>query len=214
VALIIFWTGIMLGFLFENSRANKLEGFYFNAETDIFDVQLRGDILAKGDFDCDLVLSENIDFADRIYEEARELEKYDAASKITDDIIDLHKRYDLLRVMLWNNLLDIGEKCPGKTNILVYLYEYDDPDVNLAAKQITFSKVTLDTKKKYGDKVILIPIAYDTGISSLSLFREKYDLHEFPVVLVNQKDKFTELFTLEDIEAVLVLDSDYFFSSQ
>jgi hypothetical protein len=205
VALVIFWSGILLGFLFESNRANNLEDFYFSAETDIFDVQLSRDILSQIEFNCDIVLRENIDFADRIFEEAKELEKYDAANKITDDVLDLHKRYDLLRVMLWNNAIFLQEECPGKTNVVVYLYEYKKPSVDQGSRQIAFNKVLSDTKEKHGDKVLLIPIAADTGVKSLELFKEKYDMWNTPVVLVNGENKFDDLFKMEELERVLVL---------
>src|SRR3989344_7284983 len=85
IAFVIFWTGIMLGIIFESSRASKLEKFYLNSETEIFDIQLKSDLLKLFKYDCDLALEENINFAERIYEEAKTLEKYDSSNKITED---------------------------------------------------------------------------------------------------------------------------------
>jgi len=206
VAIIIFWTGIMLGILFENSRTSKLENFYKSSETQIFDIQLTGNLLMnEANPDCNTALQDNIDFADRIYEEAKTLEKYDASNKITDDIVKLHSRYDLLRTMLWLNVIGLQEKCSNQTNIVVYLYQYVEPNIDTQAKQVAISKVTSDLKKKYGDKVLLIPLAYDTGVKSLSLLRSKYQINEFPVVIVNQKNKITGLNTVEELEKYLEL---------
>ncbi len=205
MALIIFWTGIILGVLFENSRINKIEEFYKQSETDILDIQLASDILNAYNFDCNFALYESISFADRIYEEAKTLEKYDASNKITEDMINLHKRYDLLRTILWRNTIMLQEKCPKKVNVVVYLYEYVNPSINTQAKQIALSKVLLDLKKKHGDKIILIPIAYDTNVKSLSLFREEFSLDKFPVIFINQKNKVTELTTIENLEPYLAL---------
>lgn len=204
IAFVIFWTGIMLGILFENSRTSKLEKYYFNSETEIFDVQLIGKILFEPlEINCDTALTENINFAERIYEEAKTLEKYDSSNKITEDIVNLHKRYDLLRTMLWKNAIELQENCPGKTNVVVYLYQYIKPSINTQARQITLSKVTLDLKKKYGNKVILIPIAHDTGIKSLNLLKQEYNLDKFPIVIINQEHKFTELTTVIELEQYL-----------
>ncbi len=205
IAIIIFWTGIMLGILFENSRTSKLEGFYRSSETEIFDVQLTGNLLANTlNFDCTTALEENIKFAERTYQEARTLEKYDNSNKITEDIIEIHKKYDLLRTMLWINMIEFQEKCPSETNIVVYLYQYVEPSINTQAKQITMSKITLELKKKYGDKVILIPIAYDTDVKSLNILKSKYQINEFPVILINQKNKIIELLTVEELEKYLI----------
>jgi hypothetical protein len=205
IALIIFWSGIMVGVFFENARANKLESFYFNAETDIFDLQLEGEILEMNGFDCDFSLRKNIEFADKIYQDAKELEKYDASAKITKDILYLHKRYDLLRVMLWKNVITLQEKCPNSVNSVIYLYEYDDPSTNKQAKQVALSRTLLDLKEKHGDKIILIPIADDTGVSSLDLLKSFYNLDASPVVIINQKQVIEDLKTLTEFEQYLQL---------
>jgi len=205
ITIVIFWTGIMLGVLFESSRADKLEKIYFNAETDIFDIQLESDLLTLLDADCEIATKGTIDFADQIYKEAKTLEKYDASTRITEEIIDIHKRYDLLRTMLWKNTIELQEKCPSTTNSIVYLYEYNNPATNTQAKQITFSKVLSDAKTKYGDKIILIPIAYDTGVKSLDLFKKTYDLDKAPIIIINQEDIIKEIPTVEMIEKYLKL---------
>src|SRR3989338_8322092 len=106
VALIIFWTGIMLGIWFESSRTTKLDDIYTKSETDIFDIELESDILKMSYFDCDIAMQANINFAEQIYEEAKKLEKYDSSNKITEDVAELHRRYDLLRTMLWVNTIE------------------------------------------------------------------------------------------------------------
>ncbi|MBU0466635.1 MAG: hypothetical protein KJ718_04810 [Nanoarchaeota archaeon] len=208
IAMVIFWTGIFLGVLFESSRANKIEELYFQAETDIFDIQLEGELLSMFESSCEQALKENIDYADRIYLEARKLGKYDAATRITEDIVRLHKRYDLLRVMLWKNMIQLQQKCPSKTNVIVYLYQYDNPSTNKQARQITFSKVLSDLKEKHGDSIVLIPIAYDTNVKSLNILKERYELNTTPMIIINQKQKITELQSVEDLEKIMFENSE------
>lgn len=203
LAMLIFWTGIILGVMFEGFRANKLEKIYFNSETGIFDIALQHEIMKDLEIDCNVFVKESIKFADKIYEEAKQLEKYDSSTKISDEVFNLHRRYDLLRTMLWKNLIDEQGGCTNNVNVVIFLYQYRDPSVNIAAKQATFSKVLLDLKGKYGDEVILIPIAYDSGVNSVELLIKNYELNEFPVVLINQKHRITELSSLEEIEKII-----------
>ena len=205
VALVILWVGIMLGIFFEGRRVAQIEDFYSASETDLLDANLQSDLFNMFGFECGVMTNEVINFADRIYEEAVKLEKYDSSNELTDDIIVLHKKYDLLRTMLWKNAIVLQKECSDEVDVVVYLYDYVDTDVNTKAKQLAMGRVLIDMKDKYGDKVILIPIAHDTGVDSLNLFKEKYDLDKFPVVIINQKDKITGLFTLEDIEEYLDL---------
>jgi len=207
-ALVLFWTGIFLGVIFETSRAEKIEKLYFQAETDIFDIQLEGELLSIFEQSCDIALQENIDYADRIFLEARKLGKYDAATRITTDIVRLHKRYDLLRTMLWKNMIQLQKECPSSTNIIVYLYQYDNPSTNKQAIQTTFSKVLSDLKEKHGDDVVLIPIASDTEVKSLNIFKQRYGLDSTPVILINQNQKVTELLTLEELEKIIFESGD------
>jgi len=203
IALLIFWTGILLGAWFEEGRISKLDQFYYDSETNIFDISLQGQILVNNNFSCGLIANESIDFADRIYAEAKSLEKLDASNKITEDALRLHKRYDLLRTMLWSNLIVQGKKCEKNFNVVVYLYQYNNPSINTKAKQDVMSKVLLDLKTKYSNKVILIPIAYDTEIKSLNYLMVKYNLKDQPQTIINQKDVFTELSTVEELEKYL-----------
>lgn len=204
LASVIFAAGLVLGFLFESSRADKLGDFYLSAETDIFDVQLESDILEMFEFDCERALKESVAFADRIFWEARELEKFDSSTEISQRVFNLHKRYDLLRVMLWKNLIELRKKCPKETNVIIYLYQYNEPDIKTRALQGALSGVLIELKGKYGDEIILVPIAYDTGVRSLGLLLENYDVKEFPAILVNEEHKVSELVSLEELEEYLV----------
>ena len=53
------------------------------------------------------------ELADKIYHEARILERYDDSRKISETLKYVHQRYDLLRTLLWINTAEIKEKCKG-----------------------------------------------------------------------------------------------------
>ncbi|MAG28000.1 hypothetical protein CMI47_20940 [Candidatus Pacearchaeota archaeon] len=200
VAFVIFWTGILIGVWFEDSRYNDLEKFYFNSETDLFDISLEEEILSDFGFECSVAKQGNINFADRIYWEAKSLEKYDSSNAITENVIDLHRRYDLLRVMLWKSSVELKEKCPEDVNVVVYLYDYVEPRIDVNARQTTMGRVLSEVKERNGDNVILIPIAVDTEVKSLDLMKRKFGLGQAPLVVVNQDTVLSDLFSVEEIE--------------
>jgi len=203
VALVIFWSGILLGVWFEEARIDKSKQLFYDSETNIFDIMLQGQILTYNNFSCELIKAESIVFADKVYEEARQLEKYDASNKITEDALRLHKRYDLMRTLLWSNLIDGQKRCKSDINTVVYLYQYKEPSVDTQARQATMSKVLLDLKKKYTNDIILIPIAYDSEIKSLDYLMVRYNLDKEPTIFINQQYKIKELVTLEQLERYL-----------
>jgi len=132
------------------------------------------------------------------------LEKYDSANKFTNDVISLHRRYDLLRTLLWKNMIQNKEKCSTSANTIVYLYDYIDTSLTTQSMQTSISNILLDVKGEYGEKVILIPIATDTNVEALSILREYYDLDKVPIVIVNEKYQFDNIEDLKNIRDYLI----------
>ncbi len=199
VALIVFCSGIVVGVYFEGLRIDKIENFYFDSETDIFDSEISSEIIFDFGLDCKLFNEQSVLFADRIFEEARMLEKYDDSNRITKELISLHRRYDLLRVMLWKQIIYSKERCGG-INTIVYIYQYIEPPVNTEAVQGAMSNHLLDLKGKYKDELILIPIAGDTAVRSLEILEDIYKIEDYPVIVVNEEHKIYNLDSMGEIE--------------
>lgn len=196
---IVFFLGIALGFFLENKQSGELFNRLVDSEINILDDQLRERIISDFEFDCSLAKESLFNFADKIYEEAGQLEEEDSPGRLNDLAI-LHKRYDLLRTMLWVESTQLMEKCRVDFHVLVYLYEYKNEDIDVASKQFYYSRMLFDLKSAYPDKVILIPIAVDTGVSSLELMLKSRELNVFPVIVINDKKTVMEIITLGDFE--------------
>jgi hypothetical protein len=203
VAFVIFWAGIFIGVKLEDTRAEEIANFYFDSETDLADFGLSSEIIFNSGISCSELNERAVFLADEIYWQALKLEKYDHSNKITKELISLHKRYDFLRTLLWNDLIQSKEKCGNEINTVVYLYKYENPSLTDRAVQGTMSNFLISLKEEYGDEVILIPIAADTGVDSLDVIREIYNLNNFPVIFVNEKYKFENINSLNEIKDVL-----------
>jgi len=202
VTIIVFALGVMAGFVLENWRTSKIDYLYQNSEINLLDIKVQNEVYATGSFDCESAFDENIAFADRIYEEARVLEKYQKASLLTEDLIISHKKYDLLRTLLFLNSLKIKEKCNSSYFDVVYFYKFKDTNPEIIAKESVFSKLLGELKEKRGDEVLLIPIAVDNDVSSVKLLLNRYNISEdeLPIILINEKIKIDEIQTIEDLE--------------
>ena len=187
--------------LLENWRTGKINSFYQQAEIDLLDVKLQSEIYASGNFNCEFAKQENIEFANRIYEEAKILDRYDAASRLTDTLKLQHKKYDILRASLLLNSIKTREKCNASYSNVLYIYKYDEPRIDLKAKQNVFSRLLLELKQEKGDDVLLIPMAGDVGVSSIEMILNKYNVsqEELPVILINEEIKITDLQTIEEL---------------
>lgn len=200
LTIIVFAIGIMVGVIFEGQRASNLKGVLENSEVGLLDEQMRVEAVKNLGIGCDVSLNNTFDFADRIYNEALALENDDAATKFTDELKVIHRRYDLLRTLLWMQSVELKNNCSEEFHTLVYLYSYNSQDSNTDALQISFSRVLKDLKDKYPDKVLLIPIAADMNLSSVDLVLKERGITKLPVVIVDEKKMISDLVDFGDLE--------------
>ncbi len=203
VTAAIFVLGLTLGFILENSRAQKIEEFYAQSEVSLIDSVALTKFLEINFEDCEQIAYAQREFANRIYQEALILEQYESAGKITEQLKLVHKKYDLMRTILWMNILENEKNCSEKMDTLVYLYEYETEDINKKAVQSVWSRVLLEIKQNKGDKVILIPLAANSNLSSLDLMLKKFNISELPALVINNKKVIYELSSSETLETYL-----------
>lgn len=203
VASLIFWIGLLIGVFFENNRVDVLNDFYSNFESDISDFDLLANVIFDSNSSCEQVSKQAVFFADKIYEGALKLEKYEDSNKITRSLFLLHRKYDLLRTRLWIEVIKYNQKCSKKINTVVYLYKYKDPSLTTRGVQGVMSSYLIDLKEKYNDRLILIPISADTNILALDFLRNSYNVSEYPSILVNEKIHISNLDNLKEIENAL-----------
>jgi len=187
-----------MGVYLEQLRTDEVNVAFYNSEASLYDSFALGKLFDDPSISCESLKSVSVRFADRIYEEAKELEQFDDSSKLTDALKAVHKKYDLLRTLLWINIISIKENC-SDVNTIVYLYEYDAEDVSVKAKQIVWGRILGDLKEQQGNEIILIPIAVDQGIISLDYLIERYDIKQFPAVVINEETVLYDHKTVEEL---------------
>jgi hypothetical protein len=201
ITIFIFGIGILFGIFLENSRANKVSELYLKSEINLLDVKVQTEVLNTQDLNCEEAVSQNIKFADKIYEDAKLLEDYDDASRIDNDFVEYHKRYDLLRTLLWLNSIKIKEKCGADSfHTIVYLYDYKTENIEEKNKQEIISRFLEELKNEHGNKIILVPIAKNLDISSIDLLIKNYNVTGTSVI-VDEKTVVSELEDLNKISA-------------
>ncbi len=205
--LVIFGIGLIFGYFLESFRADKSELSLMNSEINILDEQLRSEITGAGNISCELAKGSTFAFADKVYNDALILEKYGSVSKFNNDLLEiLHKRYDLLRMLLWKESISLKKRCGGFSTV-VYFFDYNSDDISIEAKQKLFSRILLDLKEKYPDRVLLIPIASNLDLASVNLITNQYSIDRAPSILVNEKTKITDVLTFDEFERIVFPES-------
>ena len=160
-------------------------------------------VINSFDIGCDVAITNTFDFADKIYIDAHNLERFDESSSLISTFRSIHRRYDLLRTILWVEIIDLKEKCDSDIHTVVYLYEYEPDSAETEARQNLYSAVTGDLKSKYDNEVLLIPIAVNLDVSALDMILTNYALTEFPVIIVDETHTIDGLITIEDLEELI-----------
>ncbi|MEM4271633.1 MAG: hypothetical protein QXD13_00900 [Candidatus Pacearchaeota archaeon] len=201
--IIVFIVGLIFGYFLESSRSSKVELALLGSEADILDEQLRSRIISESNVCCDLAKESTFAFADRVYEEALKLEQYDSSSKFDKETLEaLHKRYDVLRMMLWMESIKLKERCDN-FEILVYFFSYKGDDIKVKAEQSFFSRLLIDIKNAHPDEILLIPIASDLNVSSVDLTLKQYNISKTPSILINEKKVVSEVIKIEEMEDLI-----------
>lgn len=200
LTVVIFFFGVLIGVSFESGKVEQIRQYYSSSEVSIMDVFASNNLIDVEGAGCGELIEANFEFANRIYEEAILLEKYEDSGKITEGMILEHKKYDLLRTLLWINEMKTTEKCGRSFHTVIYLYEYQPEDLTQKAVQGVWSKILFDLKQEYGSEVLLIPIAVDSDLVSLNSATEKFDITDYPVLIIDNKDITYELNNVEDVE--------------
>jgi hypothetical protein len=200
----VFVLGLILGFFLESSRAEKVQYNLLDSEINILDNQVRDRIVGDFNVDCDLAVRSIFDFADKIYDEAVKLEAFDGAAKFSkDEFLILHRRYDLLRTLLWTESVALKDKCGGDFHTVIYLYDYANENIDVKSQQQFYSRLLLDLKNRNGEEIILIPIATDTNLASVDLLVENYDIAELPVIIIDEREVITGIIKLDELESIV-----------
>ena len=192
-----FILGLVFGIYLEQARTDSLNVAFYQSESSLYDSFALGQLANDPSISCKMITDANVVFADKIYEEAKNLEKFDESNKLTESAKIIHRKYDLLRTLLWMNPINIKENC--NANTIVYLYAYKTDNMKLKAEQIVWSRILEELKYQMGNEVILIPIAADQDITSLDYLIEKYEIKEFPAVIINEKDVLYEHKTTKEL---------------
>ncbi len=199
----IFFLGMMLGLYLENWRIDKVQLDLRKSEISSLDEQLRSQVLEDFKINCDDAKKSIFNFTDKVYDEIVKLEKYDFASTFSQEELRLlHKRYDLLRLMIWKDAIKIKSQCPSEFHTVIYMFNYatDSPDIR--AEQTAFSRVLIDLKYAHPDEILLIPIAANLGLDSIHLMMKAKNISSAPSIIIDEEtiiDKPIPVSSLEEI---------------
>jgi hypothetical protein len=198
LTITVFVIGLFLGVVIEEGRMKKINDYYIDSEVSMMDILALNSLVDEGSVDCEGLKNANFDLLDRVYRDAVLLEDYEIGGRMTNNLENFHKKYDVLRTYLWIDAIKINDKCDN-FNTVVYLYNNSDKDLAIKAKQNVWSKILYDLKSAQRDNVLLISIDVGSDLVSLNSMLREYEIEKYPVVIVNEREVISSLSSKEDI---------------
>ncbi|MBI5804341.1 hypothetical protein HY450_03795 [Candidatus Pacearchaeota archaeon] len=204
ITLVLITIGFTLGFYVEFQRTNKVVENYNNFEIEALDLKLQNyyyQIMDRAS--CEQAIEQNFIFADDLYLRGLDLEKYEEASQLTENIKSEKKKYVLLKTELWLNSILLKERCGADFDTIVYIYENEPNSNGKVSEQQVISNVLKTIKEKKGNSVILLPIAGDLELNSVDLQKRIYNVTYLPTLIINEKTTLEGFHSEEEIENYL-----------
>ena len=199
-ALVVFLLGITIGFLFELSRNTQVADTLYLSETSLLDQQLQTQVINSASTSCEVAKENLFSLADSVYVDAALLEKYDSVSKFQNTLNILHRRYDLLRLMIWSEGVELKARCHQPFHTVVYVYSYGTNNIEIKAQESTVSKMLSDMKEIHGSDLLLLPIAGNLNLSSVNAFLKYYNVTQLPAIIIDQNKTLFPPFTSQGLE--------------
>lgn len=201
--ILVFMLGLLAGSYLEFFRADNFQQAALSSEINLLDQQIRRDTLGSFDVSCESAKSGLFNFADKVYRDALLLEEYDSASKLSNQLEILHRKYDLLRVLLWMEAIDVREECGDDFHTVVYFFKYGLEDIDVNSEQIVYSRLLKDLKDEHVDDVLLIPIATNLDIESVEIILNSYGLGTGPLIFVDETIVIDGIPAYDELETIV-----------
>jgi len=199
----ILLIGFSIGFFVEFFRIQKISDYYQNFEIEALDLKLQNYYYQIMDeASCAEAINQNFIFADEIYNTGLTLERYEKSNQISPQLLTEKKRYVLLKTELWLNSILLKKKCNNPFHTVVYIYSQNYNKAK-EAEQKAISDILRKIKNERGNKLILLPIAGDLDIDSVTMQEKIYNITYFPTVIIDEKYVLPGFTSEEDINQYL-----------
>ncbi len=206
ITVVVFALGVLLGYFLESSRFAEIEEGYKEIEIQWQDARLQTayyqTMSQTSPSFCEIAINENLNFADRVYEEGLKLERYEGANKLTTKLLIDKKRYSLLKVQFWINSISLKRSCNATYKNLVYFYAHS-PTLYQKSEQDMTSIILKELKEERGVELMLIPLPIDLDMATINMATKQYNITSVPTLLIDEEMKLEGTHSKEEIEKFL-----------
>ena len=199
LTLVVFSAGVFLGIWLEDMRINHIKNRLLEVEVNWNDVRMQSSLM---EMSCPIALDVNKEFGEKLLKEGEEIERYEKANVMSQEIITQKKKYALLQIQYWLNTIKLRERCNASINTVLYFYSQFDPNVRL--QQNIQSRVLVDLIHDCKGKLLTFPLPIDLDIASVEILKRRFNVTKAPSLVINETVVLEGLQSRQTLEKYII----------
>ncbi len=180
----IFLAGLFLGLMFDTWRSDEVTATIADVEAELTDISQISHFVGDKNV-CSWLYDKLLQLNNRLYEEGRKIEEYEAANKLTSAVVAQKRRYIALKALFLSLIERLKQECNYDYHIVIHFYKrYRASKQELAMDRAT-AEALLETKYSCGPSMILVPLQVDLNLMTVDYLVNRYGITAFPAVVID-----------------------------
>lgn len=195
-AIVIFTSGIMIGWVLDNYRTDEVLKIIQNNELNSESYNIERRFLENmRNIDCEILTPRIERISEDLGETGRELQRYGSASDFKKEEFDyLKRRYFLMEIKFYNLIYNYQDSCKDEYTPILYFYKIDDDVSEMQGyvldefvKKYNEDTILENGDKKHGKLVVLsIDGEYDKDpLISTIINTYNLNIENLPAIIIN-----------------------------
>jgi len=183
LSLILFVSGISIGFLLDNLKAQDINSNLQEIEESLKEAETELLLMDyfEGNFSCDYLMFKSADLGERAQTIGENVVLFEASNQVNlETYISLKKEYMRILLNNWLTLENIKESCNANYSTILYFYNNNEcPDCENQGYVLSYYKNLM--------KENLMIFSLDAGLnmSSIDLLKYNYNITTYPALVVD-----------------------------
>jgi hypothetical protein len=198
---IIVVTAVLAGVMFDSQRVADIKNSLSEAEILMNDGRVQSSlnqIFTNDTAYCESAFSSSLKFSDNIYQDGVKIENAEEVNRFTGrDLIVEKKRYNLLQMQFWLNMLELKRQCDFNYTVILFFTSQFNEQTKI--DQTVQSTVLLDILEECRYKFFPQPIVIDLNMTSVDSLVRNYNITKTPSLVINDNVVLHGLQSREEI---------------
>jgi hypothetical protein len=187
LTVLVFSSGILVGWVLDQNRLTTIQSQIDDLQINLQNLDLENSFYSsvENKSTCLLYITKAESLSKQTDELASRLNTFEDTNQFQLNSLNLlKKRYTLLNLGFWLQLVNLKKNCNYNATTILYFYPTKICDECVA------QAIILDSlKKEMPEKLMIFAVDADLNLGIVDLLKKTYNITSFPTLVINEKDK-------------------------